>query len=190
MSFVMTPKIRNIIGGRINKNITTDDIVRLLGQEGKDSIMEYSDLANVGSILELLPTDKSYKIILIEQQQNLGHWTLIMRYGNTIEYFDSYGLNVDGELKFISACMNRILGQSKHYLTKLIKERPPEFEYVWNSKHLQLLNDYIATCGRWVIVRISMMQMGWNLKEFITFFKEQKKETNLSNDELVSLYVK
>jgi len=175
---------------RMRTNITDLDLKRYFPETNspRDNVIKYSELADVKSIYDILPTDRSYKIILIEDNYNSGHWTAIMRYGNTIENFDSYGVAPDGELKFINKIQKVLLGQDKKYLTHLLdmaKDRK-----VWNKKKLQKLSNASATCGRWVILRIIMMKdFGFTLKEFQDFIKKYKNELGLSSDELVSLWV-
>jgi hypothetical protein len=177
---------------RMRTNITDLDLQRYFPEthSSRDNVMKYSELADVKSIYDILPTDRSYKIILIEDHYNSGHWTAIMRYGDTIETFDSYGLEPDGELKFINKVQKLLLGEDKKYLTKLL-DKVKDSKKVWNKKKLQKLSNGSATCGRWVILRICMMKdFGFTLKEFQDFVKKYKDEYGLTTDELVSFWVK
>ena len=55
-------------------------------------IIEYNDLADYNEITDLLNKPIDYVIILIETTaDNVGHWVCVLRYGNTIESFNSYG---------------------------------------------------------------------------------------------------
>jgi len=96
---------------RMRTNITDLDLERYFPETNhyNDNVIKYSELANYKSIEELLPKDRSYKIVLIEQNYNSGHWTALLRYDDTIEWFDSYGVCPDGELKFINAVKRRLL---------------------------------------------------------------------------------
>jgi hypothetical protein len=172
--------------------ITDLDIKKYLGEDGDKNTMLYSELEKYNDIFELLPTDRSYKIILIEQQKNNGHWTSICRYGNTICFFDAYGVGIDGELKFINRFMKQILGESKHYLTELLKKVDTEkWDIVYNKKKLQKLDNHIATCGKWVILWTSMMKdLLFNLEDFLKFIKDRKEESGLTGDELVSIWIR
>jgi len=167
-------------------NITDLDLKRYFPNE---TVMKYSELATVNSLDEILPHDKSFKIILIEEHYNLGHWVLILRYNNTYEFMDSYGLKIDQELKFIHRIQNILLGQGKKYLTALFDKLPKGSKKVWNNKRLQKVNNNSSTCGRWVIMRILLMKMGYNLTEFQDFVLRWAKRFELSTDELVSLWI-
>ena len=79
--------------------INDSDIRRWLGDG--DFIMKYSELANYDSLQELLPEDKSFKIIPTEDKKDQGHWCALMRYGKKVEWFDSIGVKPDGELRYI-----------------------------------------------------------------------------------------
>ena len=177
---------------RMRTNITDLDLERYFPETNhyKNNVIKYSDLANYKSIEELLPNDKSYKIILIEQNYNSGHWTCLLRYGNTIEWFDSYGLPVDGELKFINSVKRRLLGEGRKTLTELLS-KVKDKNIVYNKVKLQKLCNKSATCGRWVILRILMMKnFFYNLKEFQDFIKKYKKEIGFKDaDELVAYWI-
>lgn len=177
---------------RMRTNITDLDLERYFPETNhyKNNVIKYSELANYKSIEELLPNDKSYKIILIEQNYNSGHWTCLLRYGNTIEWFDSYGLPVDGELKFINSVKRRLLGEGRKTLTELLS-KVKDKNIVYNKVKLQKLCNKSATCGRWVILRILMMKnFFYNLKEFQDFIKKYKKEIGFKDaDELVAYWI-
>jgi hypothetical protein len=177
---------------RMRTNITDLDLERYFPETNhyKNNVIKYSELDNYKSIEELLPTDRSYKIILIEQNYNTGHWTCLLRYGDTIEWFDSYGLPVDGELKFINSVKRQLLGQGRKTLTELLS-KVKDKNIVYNKVKLQKLCNKSATCGRWVILRILMMKnFFYNLKEFQDFIKKYKKEVGFKDaDELVAYWI-
>ena len=112
---------------QIAKNITDLDLNRYFPETKTDNhhVIKYSELADVKSIYDLLPKDMTYKIILIEEQPNKGHWVCILRYGRTIEAFDSYSGTIDNELKYIPEVMKRILGEDKSHLGRLVLVLPP-----------------------------------------------------------------
>ena len=169
-------------------NITDEDLKNYFPNT-KNFVMKYSDLENIKHLNEILPYDKSFKIILIEQNFNLGHWVLILRYGNVYEFFDSYGLKIDQELKFIHRIQNILLGQNKKYMTELFKKIPKGFKKIVNRKRLQQVKNKSATCGRWVISRIQLMRMGYNLEEYQDFVKKWASKLELSLDEIVTLWI-
>ena len=177
----------------MTSNISDLDIKRYFPETNtpNDNLMKYSELADVQSLEEILPQDKSFKIILIEDHYNIGHFVCIMRYGNTFEQFDSYGKKIDDELAFISNIQKKLLGQDKKYLTHLFAKLPKGIKKVINKKRLQNLSNNSATCGRWCILRISMMRdFDFDLKTFQEFITRWKSKLKLSGDEMVSLWVR
>ena len=131
----------------------------------------------------------SYKIILIEEKLNRGHFTCLLRYGKTIEAFDSYSGTIDNELKYIPEMMKRMLGEDEKHLSRLlgaVKER----QVIYSKKRLQKLEDGINTCGRWCILRILMMkEFFYTLQEFLDFIQTSVEETEMSPDELVATWI-
>ena len=155
-----------------------------------DDIMKYSELADVNSIYDILPHDRSSKILLVESEYSKGHWVALLRYDNTIEMMDSYGIHPDEELSFVSNLQKTLLGQDKKYLTHLLKKLPKAVNKVYNKKKLQKIVNGSATCGRYVVLRIVLMRdFGLNLKEFQDFLSHWTAHTDLSSDELVSAMV-
>jgi hypothetical protein len=180
----------NEIKQKISIPLSDADLERHLGVKPEE-IIKYSELKNYNDITDLLPDEKSFKIILIEDSYNSGHWVGVMRYGKTCEYFNSYGAKWDTDWKFISRMKRLILGQSTNEMTRLMDKAEKEgWNVVWSKHRFQKLNGNIQTCGRWVILRISMMLMGFSLSEFDTFIKKQKKETGGSSDYIVTKYVR
>ena len=180
-------------GTNLNYQITGEDIDRYL-QEGSTKILKYSQLANYRTIEELLPEDMDYRIILIEQNVDSGHWCCILRYKKVIEWFDPYGIKPDGELSFISKMKNRMLGQDTHYLTNLFKEATTRgWTCIYNKKKLQQLKKGINTCGRWVLLRITMLtQMYYDLPDFLAFIENtfEMEGGAISKDKMICNWIK
>ena len=177
------------IAGRISKPLTDADIESHTGVSA-DKIVKYSDLKNYKKIEDLLPSDKSFKIILIEDKYNSGHWVVVMRYGKTIEYFNSYGAKWDTDWKFINRMMRVILGENSNEMTRLMEQAKEDgWNTTWNKHKYQRVSSAVQTCGRWVILRIEMMKMGYNGEEFYQFIKKRKAELNRDGDFVVAKYV-
>jgi hypothetical protein len=175
---------------RISTPMTDADVDRHTGIKGSD-IIKYAELDKYNDITELLPKDKDAKIILIEDKFNSGHWVAILRYGKTIEYFNSYGAKWDTDWKFITKMARLILGQETNDMTNLMNKAKNEgWDTVWNDVKFQSLSGNIQTCGRWCVLRIGMMKMGYSLKEFQDFISRVSEKENMDNDYLVAKYVK
>ena len=154
-----------------------------------NNILKYSQLAEYESILDLLPDSFDYKIILLENQKNTGHWVCLIRMGNIIECFNSYGISIDSEFKFIPDWIERWLNQDTRYLSKLIKSAPDYITVISNKFRFQSADSHIATCGRWVIFRVELSKMGYGLEEFVNKVKAIKDRYDLSFDEIVLGFV-
>jgi hypothetical protein len=106
-----------------------------------------------------------------------------------IECFNSYGIGIDSEWKYIPDSIERLLGQSTRYLTNLIK-KSEGFQVISNKYKFQSQSDDVATCARWVILRIETAKMGYALKDFVKMIQKQEAETDMPSDILVLNYVR
>ena len=189
----ITPEIRADIKSRINEYLSDADLKRYF-PDNKDPnpIIKYNELANVKNIFELLPQDRTFKVILIERRPNIGHWVCILRRGDTIFYLDSYSNQQDGQLKHISSFWRKMLGQDEKLMTKLLKpKRLNGFKLKCNKNRLQSLASQSGTCGRWCILWITMcLDFKFDLDEFEDFIDLWKEKLNLSRDELVTHWVR
>jgi len=135
----------------IKKPLTDGDIKQFLGNNTK--IIEYGELNNYKSIDDLLG-DKNFVVILVETEVNSGHWVTLLRYPNSkyIEWFDSYGLYPDDELKYVNLDERAELDESKPALSYLLDECP--YTVVYNKTDLQQWKAGVNTCGRHVCLRL------------------------------------
>jgi hypothetical protein len=141
------------------------------------------------TIYDLLPNEKDFAIVLVEQKDNSGHWVMLLRDGNRIEQFDSYGVTLETELNFVSQAMNRMLGQSKQEFHTLMKTIDDEDELVFNKSRLQSEDPTIATCGRHCCLRALMHNLGYSLEEYLQFLDDHHEETGLPIDVIVCKFV-
>jgi hypothetical protein len=152
-------------------------------------IMKYGDLKNYKTIQELLPKDKSYVFLLYQHAPNNGHWVLLMRYGKTIEFFCSYGSQIDAPLTWTNPKARQMLGEGVPYLTNLLKAQS-EFNAIHNPVQYQSKGSDKATCGAHDVMRLSqMLNHGQDLTDYYDFMSRIKKESGLSYDEIVANFV-
>jgi hypothetical protein len=168
-------------------SLSDADIRHILGQGTK--IIEFKDMDMFKTIYDLLPNKKDFAIVLVEQKDNSGHWVMLLRDGNRIEQFDSYGVTLETELNFVSQAMNRMLGQSKKEFHTLMKTIDDEDELVFNKARLQSEDPTIATCGRHCCLRALMHNLGYSLEEYLQFLDDHHEETGLPIDVIVSKFV-
>lgn len=167
----------------MNDALSNFQIETLLGAGSLPIV--YKDLRKYATIEELLPTDNSFKIILLNDSQNSGHWVCLTRNGDKYNYFNSYGESYNQDLYIIPSTIRKILGSYDNYLNDLLKEK----KVVYNKVKFQ--HDKSAVCGRYVVLFIIMnTKMGYSLKQFIDYLKEQKKETGKAYDELILFLTK
>jgi hypothetical protein len=177
----------------VKQPLTNKDLELYFGPNINDNIVKYSEIASYANINDLLPTDKTYKIILIETKLNSGHWVAILRYNNTIEVFNSYGCKPSrDDFCYVPKLTNLLLGQTEPFLNNLLNSTVKEgkFKIVYNKKKFQKMKDDINTCGRWVTNRIIMMRdFDLSLEDYIKFIEDAVKKTGLDNDYLVSYLI-
>jgi hypothetical protein len=152
--------------------------------------MRYADLADYDDIEQVLPEAKSHVFLLYQHRPNDGHFVCIMRYGNTIEFFCSYGSKIDGPLYWTSLPEREALGEGKPWLSMLLKKASKRFKAIHNPVAFQSKKDGVATCGAYCVMRINqLLNHNQDLHEFIDYMKELKEDTGLSYDEIAANYV-
>jgi hypothetical protein len=181
---------RNVLNGRMSEYMTDLDLIHYLGKNFNKNIIKYSDIENYDNIDQLLPGKKAFKIILIEDSFNSGHWLCILKYNNTIEYWNSYGLKPSIELDGISSVVNRQLDQDVKHLNILLNKAMNKYEILYNKTKFQKFNDNVATCGRHTILRCVMFKnMNLDIYQYGAFMDELRKQFKLTYDQLVTLLV-
>ena len=157
--------MNSIINDIEKVDLTGEDLVRIC--KGKVKVVPYHELKNYDSIEDLLKEFGAI-ILLYETKLDFGHYTAL-HYDNTgrLEFFDSYGLAPDAELKY--AAYN--LAQGVPYLTNLLKQYKKPINY--NKVRLQKFMKDINTCGRWTSCRIRMNE--YPLADFIKLMKDDMK---------------
>ena len=115
----------------------------------------------------------------------------ILKYGNTIEFFNSYGKAPDVQKNsLISKEKNIEYGQTNNYLTNLLVKS--NFNIIYNKLQLQQYSNGSATCGRWVVLYLlCFLKDNMDLKKFLEFMINLKaKFKNKSYDEIVCILIK
>ena len=153
-----------------------------------DKVVKYSDLDQFKSVYDLLPEIIDYRIILIEQKLNLGHWCCITRDNHNFCFFDSYGYGPIQNLNFITKRMNKMLGQDRQDFSGLFSGlKKASYELEHNKKKFQKVSSDINTCGRHVIVFIGKWIQGTNLQEYQKWLEQQHRNSGYSYDEIVTI---
>jgi hypothetical protein len=151
----------------IKRPLSNEDIKSIT--KGKCKVMKYEELRNFMTLDSMF---KPYKavVILYETEPSYGHWVAMLKEpGNregVVEFFDSYGMKPDSEIKFVPAYFRKISGQNKPILTWLIESSPYRCE--WNQHDFQSKKREVNSCGRWAAVRVAWRDV--TLAQFQDFF--------------------
>jgi len=153
-------------------------------------ILTYDKLKNYNNIEELLPQKVDYFILLYLREKNNGHWVIVCRYDNIIEYNDSYGNKIDEPLNWITPEKNKELGIDRKFLSDLLFKQN-KFYVISNNKDYQKESSQIDinTCGRYSVCRaINLIGQkgGLTLPQYTLKMEKLKKETNQPYDVIVS----
>ena len=162
-------------------SLSSIDMMKMINN--KANLITYPEIANYDNIEDLMGKDKAV-IILYLTDENYGHWTTVFLNPkeDTLIFFDSYGMKPDTEIKWIKN--NPILKEyPKDPLTRLIKlMSDSKYKIDYNDHKLQKTNNDIATCGRWVGIRLLMRNL--TNEQFFELFKSYD---NLTPDDIVTL---
>ena len=165
---------------KIDHPLSDSAVREALGDDTR--ILKYSELKNYKTIAELLPKPNTFFICLLEEEQNRGHWTCMMRLKNYYFYFNSYGQRYDRDVSVIPRCVRKILGEDPaRQFERLLGRRKCE----WNKTKLQ--GETSQTCGRWCVLAIVFLCfLGHSPTELVEFLKEKAAATGQSFDGVVS----
>lgn len=148
-------------------------------------IISYDKLKGYNYIEDLLPNPDSYCFLLYTSSVNSGHWTLLSRMGDEIEYFDPYGGNPDAPLHWINAEKRRQLGEDTPFLSLLLDgtKKP----VVYNPFDYQSKQEEVATCGRHCCFRLkTILNHSMDLAEYYKMMRQLKRTYQLTYDTIVS----
>ena len=170
----------------VRKPLSDADLRHILGEDLK--ILQYSELANHSTLDSILPKTKDDCIILYEQEEDSGHWVALMRYDNTVEYFDPYGNKWDTPLTWNSRGKNQELGQSQRYLSGLLERS--NLRRTYSPYHFERTNKNVNTCGSHSAHRIYRLRHdNMDLVDYFSYMENAEEKLNASPDEVVAEFV-
>jgi hypothetical protein len=163
----------------MNYSLSDKDIIKLL--KGRTKVVIYPELANYITIDDLVGKYGSAVILYINSKTgDYGHWCAVIKHADRIEFWDSYGIKPDREFDQIDENTRKQFNfPDKPYLSKLLLNSKYKIEY--NHEQLQKYDDKIATCGRWVVLRILLKDIPLN-----RFIQMMKSVPNMTPDEVVT----
>lgn len=169
----------NLLSAIIADPLSDDDIRHIT--KGRCNILKYEQLKDMKSLDEVFEPHGS-AIILYETAKDFGHWVALIRepgrQKNVIEFFDSYGLAPDDELKMVPSYFRNESNQNYPHLTWLIEHSP--YQCQWNEIDFQESKNNVNTCGRWAAARVLWRNV--RLNQFQDFLLNQR----LSPDQYIA----
>jgi len=164
------------------KALSDDEMFKAL--QGHTRIFLYRDIINMRDVNELFGPYDSV-VLLYEKEPKVGHWVGLVRNGDVIEFFDSYGIFPDLEKDYIDRRFIINSGQRFNKLASLLYDAwNLGYRVEYNNYHLQIMEDGVSTCGRHVISRIWHKDM--NIDEYNKFINSFRK-FGLNPDDVVSI---
>lgn len=173
---------KNILVGAVNElkdvALSDSDIKDMMKEQliSNFNVIPYPEIKNYKNIDDLLGPE-NLCFILYMWKPNYGHWCLLQRSGDLIEFFDPYGDFPDSQLERVPEPFRTESGQSEKMLTKLLLNYDGELSY--NEHKFQHSKEDIKTCGRWTLVRAILKDLP--LDEFYELFKGK------NSDDLVTI---
>ena len=128
---------------------------------GSVPIHRYPDLKAMASPDALFKGNKAAVLLFLTEGKSSGHWLVVLDHDDHYEVFDSFGVAIDGNRKWLDKEQLQEFGQTLPLLSILLEKGNKPVNH--NSTKLQL--DSNDTCGRWVVWRIKNAHMP--LKEFV-----------------------
>ena len=142
-------------------------------------LFKYSDLLSFNSIDQLLNNRFKAVLLLYEWEQDSGHWAVIFRNKDGINYFNSFGYMPDDvSSDTIPQNLRKRFGQSQRHLSYLLSNTNAELNY---NEHI-VQDDKANTCGRWCGYRLR--QRNKSLYEFVKPF-DNAYQKGLNLDDLI-----
>ncbi len=154
-------------------SLSDADIRRFMG--GQCNIVVYGQIKGYNSIEQLLDP-YGVCFILYEWKPHYGHWCVLIKSGNLLEFFDPYGGPVDTQLHHVPPSFKVESGQDRPYLGELMMNYDGPMSY--NEFQFQSLDKAVKDCGRWCLVRADLRDL--TLAQFKDLF------LNIYGDELAT----
>ena len=175
----------------LNQPWSGQQIVQQLGPLMKyGRILLYKDLDKYSSIEQLLPGPKSFAVIYVavNRMNETGHWVVVLRNGQRIYFFDSFGFRPDRHLKWTKKQLRKSLGQDEPHLSQLLNDAlKKKFNVTFDENGYQSKNS--DTCGRWVVARVKHLfnHPDGDERSFYIFVKKQTDKGEHPDEMIIRL---
>lgn len=124
-------------------------------------------------------------VYLFLTAQNYGHFCAVLRKGNAVELFDSYGIKPEAEHNFVKIGLLEHLHERDDFILNLAKKNGWAVSY--NHTQLQSWNPKVETCGRHCVSRVQKKDM--EIDEYVQWLESVSKSAGVSPDQIVSYLV-
>ena len=152
---------------KLQTPLSNEDLEQHLGTQ---KIVKYSELSHYKDLYDLLPLKKDYCIILLEAQENRGHWTVLIRQRKKFYYFNSYGKAYDKDKSYISKIMLKILHEDRNEIQRLITATGLKGIW-WNRVKMQ---GNSQACGRYCVFFVIMSNLNYTPPQAVDFLTRHK----------------
>jgi hypothetical protein len=148
-------------------------------------VITYPELEGKQHIEQVLGPDGRLVLLFLTTGLSEGHWVGIWRRGNTLCFFDSYGLAPDDERRWISGSKLVELHEDRPLLKNLFADAKARgFTTTFSRDHYQNESNNVETCGRHVAVRLNHADLSDG--EYRTLIEQTARDHNASSpDEVV-----
>lgn len=197
MSFQNMEDFKSLVAKIMETPTSPKDLFHIAGK--RCNVFEYPEIKSFEDIDDLfkmgnshieesydgddLPFDKKCAIILYKSSPDFGHWTILKKVGGGYHFLDSYGDIIDSELEHSDKSFNKLIGQDRNYLSKLLLDSGKDVYY--NHNPLQKLDDKIATCGLYCALFLKHNDM--SVDDFAKMIKKLSKKHDIPNDVTIAL---
>jgi hypothetical protein len=133
---------------------------------GSVPIHKYPELKGMATPDALFKGNKAAILLFLTEGKNSGHWIVVLDHDTHYEVFDSFGMAIDGNRKWLDKEKLLEFGQTLPLLSNLLGRGQKPVDH--NTTKLQA--DDADTCGRWVVWRVKNAHMP--LKTFVAEMKQ------------------
>jgi hypothetical protein len=153
----------------------TEDDLRIFLPDTR--ILTYSELQRARSLKEVLGPDKEFVLLYTHDPDGAsGHWVTCFQSGKTIQFFDPYGIAIDGEFKMVAP-------QYPKLSALLSKSKLPVH---YSQYKLQRWAKGVNTCGKWCVLRLALKEL--NEDQFADVVTTLKHKTHSkTNDDMIEV---
>lgn len=178
----MNTNISNLLR-KESYELSNTDIKKIVGNV---PIIKYPDLANYKTINDALGKKNAFVLFFETINNQTGHWQLVFKQGNVINFWDSYGLAPSGAKKYIQKQTLNRLKEFKPLLPNLLNQAVKNgMTVTYNKNDYQSWQGDVSTCGRFVSTRL--LNRNLSEQEFYNYLQNYMRQNDLNTfDEAVT----